>query len=462
VIRRGPKSLISRLVGGIGVTALGPIVTSAIQLGSVPLLLHAWGPSKYGDWLLLFAVPSYLSFSGLGFGDSSASEMTMLVAAGDRRGALGNFQSSWLLLSAMSLAVLFVAAAIVWWVPWQAMLHLAGVTNSQGAQIILALSLWILAGQQSNVLESGYRCSGNFVLGNLGSTFQRVSEAIVGTIVGVVTGSLLAVALSYVACRIAGMMCYGMVLRHVSPWLKLGFHHASISTVKKMVKPSLGFMAMPIGFALSIQGFTLVIGMVLGPIAVTVFATARTLTRAGSQLIYAIGNGIWPEFSSAFGSGDLSLARKLHRHAYQASLILSVSCALFLWMFGPAFYRVWVRKAVPLDLACFHILLLVTIANSLWYASAIVQMSANKHSRLAFVFLVATGLSCILGYFLTREFGLAGAASAVLLTDLAMCRFALRTSLKQMHDTPGAFLRAVFGSTRYILRPLLANCGLRR
>jgi hypothetical protein len=112
---------------GIGAAALGPIVTVAIQLGSVPLLLHAWGASKYGDWLLLSAIPSYLTFSGLGFGDSSGSDMTMRVAGGDWEGALATFQSSWVLLSAMSMAVLATAAIGVWWLPWQQILHLAGV-----------------------------------------------------------------------------------------------------------------------------------------------------------------------------------------------------------------------------------------------------------------------------------------------------------------------------------------------
>ena len=61
-----PDSIVRRSIRGIGATALGPVVTSIIQLGSVPLLLHAWGAAKYGDWLLLSAVPSYLTFSGLG------------------------------------------------------------------------------------------------------------------------------------------------------------------------------------------------------------------------------------------------------------------------------------------------------------------------------------------------------------------------------------------------------------
>src|SRR5580704_12815917 len=88
-----------RLIRGFGATALGPVVTAIIQLGTVPLLLHAWGAAKYGDWLLLSAVPSYLGLSDMGFGTASGSDMTMRVAAGDREGALRTFQSSWALLT---------------------------------------------------------------------------------------------------------------------------------------------------------------------------------------------------------------------------------------------------------------------------------------------------------------------------------------------------------------------------
>ena len=82
------SSLKQRLGRGIGSTALGPVVTAVIQLGTVPLLLHAWGAAKYGDWLMLSAVPSYLTFANFGFGDASGSDMTGRVARGDKQGAL--------------------------------------------------------------------------------------------------------------------------------------------------------------------------------------------------------------------------------------------------------------------------------------------------------------------------------------------------------------------------------------
>ena len=70
-----------RLMRGFGATALNPIATAIIQLGSVPILLHAWGATKYGDWLLLSAIPSYLTLSDLGLGAASGSDMSMRVAA---------------------------------------------------------------------------------------------------------------------------------------------------------------------------------------------------------------------------------------------------------------------------------------------------------------------------------------------------------------------------------------------
>src|ERR1700720_275311 len=92
-------SVAQRLMRGLGATALGPVVTAIIQLGSIPVLLHVWGAPKYGDWLLLSAIPSYLTLSDLGFGNASGSDMPMRVAANDREGALETFQSSWVLVT---------------------------------------------------------------------------------------------------------------------------------------------------------------------------------------------------------------------------------------------------------------------------------------------------------------------------------------------------------------------------
>jgi O-antigen/teichoic acid export membrane protein len=65
-----------RLIKGIGANTLGLIVTIIIQIIQVPLYLTFWGITLYGEWLILYAIPSYLLMSDIGFGNVAANEMT--------------------------------------------------------------------------------------------------------------------------------------------------------------------------------------------------------------------------------------------------------------------------------------------------------------------------------------------------------------------------------------------------
>ncbi len=269
-----------RLGCGLGSTALGPVVTAIIQLGTVPLLLHAWGAAKYGDWLMLSAVPSYLTFANLGFGDASGSDMTGRVARGDRKGALETFQSSWALLLVVSAVVLLAASALVWWIPWRQWMHLASLSNRQAAGIILVLGTWVIVSQQGGIIESGYRCDGNYATGAFWGTMLRLVETALATMAGVWTGSVFSAALTYLGARSLGTLAYGVLLRRKSPWLSLGLKHARRERIRELAAPAVGFMALPLGNAVSIQGFILLIGFLSGPIAVTVvFHAAHTCAR---------------------------------------------------------------------------------------------------------------------------------------------------------------------------------------
>jgi O-antigen/teichoic acid export membrane protein len=123
------NSVRRRLVRGLGASALAPLATAAIQLGTVPVLLHSWGAERYGEWLLMFAIPGYLTLSDAGFGDASGSDMTARVAAGDREGALQTFQSSWAVLTMVSVVLGLLALSGVWFVPWAHWLRLSTIST---------------------------------------------------------------------------------------------------------------------------------------------------------------------------------------------------------------------------------------------------------------------------------------------------------------------------------------------
>jgi hypothetical protein len=86
-------NVLRRIRNGLGANLYSQIATVIVQLVGAPILLHAWGAQLYGEWLVLSAIPAYLSMSDLGFSQSAGYDMTALVARNDRAGALAVFQS---------------------------------------------------------------------------------------------------------------------------------------------------------------------------------------------------------------------------------------------------------------------------------------------------------------------------------------------------------------------------------
>ncbi len=109
---------------------------------------------------------------------------------------------------------------------------------------------------------------------------------------------------------------------------KVAFSIASIDfrLIKDLFKKGMAFQAFPLGNALLFQGNILVVETVLGPIAVVLFSTARTLVRSVNQTMEMVNQIVSPEFSILFGKNDFANVRRLHR----LSVLASVSSALFL------------------------------------------------------------------------------------------------------------------------------------
>src|ERR1700722_13658547 len=120
---RKEHSLQKKLTHGFSAAALGPVVTAFVQLVTVPVFLRVWGAERYGEWILLSAIPSYLSMTDMGFGNAAGNEMTMDVASGNRQRALQTFQSTGALIVTASLLALAAVLTAVRVFPAGDLLH---------------------------------------------------------------------------------------------------------------------------------------------------------------------------------------------------------------------------------------------------------------------------------------------------------------------------------------------------
>lgn len=432
-----------RLLHAVGATSLGPILTALIQLVSVPVFLHYWGAQLYGEWLVLSAVPVYIGFTDFGIGNVAGNEMTMRVAMGERDSALSVFQSAWLLTTCASVFITVIVALTIWILPIDRWLKVSLISRGHVTAILCILCVYILLDMQWTIMAAGYRCDGNYALGQLVGNTVRFTTNTAAIVAVALHASPVAVAAALVISRFIGNRVIHTVLLRKSPWLHYGYSHAHWAVIRTLFRPGIAYLAVPAGSIFINQGMTVVVGLVLGPIAVVIFSTIRTLSRFAYQMANLIGNSIWAEMSAAIGAGNQVLARNLHRVAFQATMASSSAAVLFLLIFGRTIYGAWTHHNMEFDRNLFDVLLVEVLASAAWYTSSIVPLSCNRHERQSLVILLTSAASLAISYLLMLWIGLLGAGIGLLIGDACMIAYVFTASMAMLNDSPLAFFRAI-------------------
>ena len=419
-----------RLKNGIGAQGFSQVVQIFIRLAEVPLLLSFWGTQLYGEWLMLSAIPAYLSISDGGFATAACREMAIRGGAGDRTGVKSVFQSTWLLLFMVSISAGLLAFGFVQVVPFEAWFGFATMNDLEIKVIFLILVAHVLIVFQGELINGGFWVTGRYPSGMYLIAAMQLFEFLGFAVAVALGGGPVHAASGYLAGRLLGTGLMWLGQHHASPWLKLGVTYASLKEIKRLAVPAFASLAFPLGNALNIQGIRLVIGLILGPTAVAVFVPLRTLSRIVMQPGAIISRLIQPELALAYGAEDSSLFKRIFAKSCQLSLW---SCLGACFLMGPGAYWIfpaWTGGMVALHWPTYLVLLAVVLVNSIWYTAMMVPYAINRHGRIAIFYVLVYGATALgLSYIWAAELGICGAALALLFAETAMAVVVIHVSL---------------------------------
>jgi len=418
--------------------------STLIQLVQLPVFLHFWSMTLYGDWLIVTGIPTYLSFSTTGFGSVAGNEMTMMVARDDRAGALRVFQSCWWLIVALCAGIILLLSGALYFLPAARLLGIGNISESDTKWIIFYLGVSILLGQLEQLLQSAYRSIARYPYGSFVKSLMSLTAFALTLVAVALHQGPRITALVFACANIAGTLFLALLVKRDIPWIEFGFRHASVAEARALVRPALAFMCFPIGNAMNIQGTQMAVNYALGSTSVVIFAAARTVSRAALQMVQLVNGTFEPEMTLAFGAHKIELTRTLHRRACQLALIVALVIVLGLMTVGPWFLNHWSRGHVPPSRGLLSILLLVVVFFALWSTSSTLMTATNQHQKMAVVYVLATALTCAVCFFFAYWKGLYGAAASLLISECAMNLCVLPASLRIAQDTFPAFLASMF------------------
>lgn len=409
----------------VGANLVNQAVVALTQLAVIPLLVSRWGVEGFGTWLLLTAIPTYLTISDFGFTTSAKTDMAIRAKRGDVAGAKVTASSVAALLIVALAAVAVIYLAVVAFVDWTRALNLTHITQAE-AQEVLCLGLIQLASYQAFLLSASViRAAGRPALEVLLAAGFRAAETTALIVTALFGGGFVAAACAWAATRFATTLVLWVVLSVRLPELVPARSGVRWGRVRMLLKPSVAYLLVPLANAIFIQGTVLVLGAVTGPALVAAYSTMRVVTRLGVSAANVLNYAFTPQYSYAVGANANGSFVALWRSHVGLILVGVLAYSLLMALAGPWLVHLLSHGKVDSDPTVLLLLTAAAAFEMLWGVALSIGSATNTVGRLSIALLILSILSLAVIYLFSAQYSILGASAAIASSQLLMIGVAI-------------------------------------
>lgn len=411
-------------------TALQKIVIIGQHLILLPFFLKFWGSAYYGEWLTLSAIPSALAFTDLGLGTAVANSFALCYLRGDRQGASNYLKTGDLFISTSCIIVFILLSATL------LSLHQFGVFDKLTISSNIAIPSIILVFLARMISFFGALNTGIFRAARKAhyainiSTGVAASRIILGIIILKAGGDALAYAtMDFAVSLTAGLASRPLAKMHLKD-LPNGKLITNLSELRSLLKRSISYMLVPIRSATSVQGTTIICRIILGPDAVTIFNTVRTLCNTANQAFTTINSSVFPEMQAAVATDKRTSAIRIHLYSIFVATVAALIISVALYSKGPQIYLLWTQGSLAPPRALWLILLISLIFNATWWTATSAFYAFDKPERVSYFGIISAFAGVLVSAALGNYLGITGIAAGILVMEAMMGIYVIPASIR--------------------------------
>ena len=413
---------VSRLLLGSGANGIGLIARMAEQLLMVPILLTAWSVPLYGEWLLISAIPVYLSLSDMGFVSAGSNELTRRSQKGVTEGVRSFYNDYVSTFASWSSSLLLFFTALVFFTPLDTWLGLE-ILARQEAQIVFAFLIAnVLLSKNALPIHAGLRACRKAHVGFFLRAMSSITRIFLCALL-VLSFDVgpIGVAVTTAAVRLVEICVMAIVSHRNGLTPRWRLFRKSTTKMLPYLTIGLEFMLLPLSEAILLQGMVIMVGTTLGVVLVAVFSTHRTLTRMALQVVQMGIAPLQAEVGLLQGEADRPILIRLVKRVGRITFWLSVLIGIALAALGHWIFATWTRGEIAFMPILFFPLLLSTVLEGIWRVPASVRFGTNKHRPLVWSYLTLSLVGIFVAYILAQNWGLEGVGYALVFIDGTMC-----------------------------------------
>lgn len=441
----------SRIAKNIWFNFIGYALTLAVAFFISPLMVHRLGNDAYGAWALIQQFVGYSLLLDFGIRIAVTRFLSQHQARSERD-AIDRLLSTAIVVAFVPAVLIILGGGIAaYFFPhWFSVPH-SLVQPAQLSLLLVAVAMAI-SGPGSLLTACVVAASRYDLLTARNSVFAVFRALLLWAFLSMGYG-IVAVAVINVFATLLGLAMDAWFARAQIPDLRIGFTHFDWPTLRQLLHFS--FYAFLISTAVRIVYWSdnIVVGAVLGPAAVTLYAVGGTMVQYARDAM----DNITRVYAPLSAQLDALAMRESLQHLFvtgaRVGSIAIIPGAVSFILTGPAFLSLWMgpefgRNSGPVMIILSFTLLFLPLAGI--YSHVLYAM--NRHRVNGYVAVLEAALNLGLSIWLVHRLGIVGVAWGTLLP--AACTQGM---VMPMYTASVLGVRPWRVYDRAVFRPLIAS-----
>jgi O-antigen/teichoic acid export membrane protein len=376
------------------------------------------GNEKYGLWLVVLTLISYLGFSHLGIGQSVSNYVASRNSVKDDKEIQAAVATAFWLYAAIITPLILIVFFSVNTGSFGNLIKYSKELEGILEPVILISSILFLFKLPLTVFGATLRSLNLIYIEQLFSLLFVIVQ-FVGVLI-VLNLDLGMLSLSYVyggTGILLGITTFLFLKTQISG-LNLSVRNYRHELAKNLLKPGGYFFLLQIAGALIAGMDNIVIGVFLGASEVVPYAVAMKLCLLLMSLISVITANLLPSITSTYALGDKEGLLKIYLTLLQVCLGLGLLLFVTLVNIGPEFIKVWAGLDSYVGDFCFYLIMIHMLINTLLWPADSILVGTTRH-RVYSMFTVVEGLLNLgLSIFWVQIWGVVGVICATIFARL--------------------------------------------
>ena len=358
-----------RIIKNIGISMVMKPISMLLSLVYTPLALAFLGDAKYGIWVIILNIVSWINYFDIGIGNGLRNKLAEAIALDDKKSAQKYVSTAYLGTTLISV-VFCIVVTLIWNILGLSKFFNLTVAD-ENTNLIIFISVFFVSVNFVLSLSktSAYAIQQPGIISVVSVIGQVFQIAIVFIISRIFNQSLFAIAIMYgIVSLFDSVVIYGIVTRK-HPYLIPRVSNARKEYMKPLLTLGAGFFVLQICSLVLNTTDNLLISNLYGSAEVTPYSMVYKVFNMVVQIHAIIIMPMWSAYTEAATRKDMVWIRKTMRRINLITALLSVGVIIGIFLFEPL-AAIWLQKRLVYGKP-----LIITVAIYM-----IAQMIGNNYS----------------------------------------------------------------------------------